>query len=103
MVDFPLTDYEPPHLESCDGSKSNVNNNTNTNGNNESNDNNDNNDKDNNSNNNDCKNSDNNNKDQSHKYDLYAIANHMGILGGGHYICYAKHKNGNWYIYLCIH
>ncbi|KAI3638683.1 hypothetical protein MIR68_003181 [Amoeboaphelidium protococcarum] len=32
------------------------------------------------------------------QYDLYAISNHMGGLGGGHYTAYAKNKlDGNWY------
>eukprot|EP00049_Salpingoeca_infusionum_P000082 m.36996 g.36996 ORF g.36996 m.36996 type:complete len:1622 (-) comp10062_c0_seq1:338-5203(-) len=30
-------------------------------------------------------------------YDLYAIACHMGILGGGHYVAYAKGDGGQWY------
>mmetsp|Transcript_22399 Transcript_22399/g.22088 ORF Transcript_22399/g.22088 Transcript_22399/m.22088 type:complete len:113 (+) Transcript_22399:2438-2776(+) len=31
-------------------------------------------------------------------YDLYAVSNHYGSLGGGHYTAYAKnHHNGNWY------
>jgi hypothetical protein len=31
-------------------------------------------------------------------YDLYAISNHHGSLGFGHYIAYAKNaSNGNWY------
>jgi ubiquitin carboxyl-terminal hydrolase 4/11/15 len=29
-------------------------------------------------------------------YDLYAISNHYGGLGGGHYTAYAKNKN-SWY------
>ncbi|XP_014674736.1 PREDICTED: ubiquitin carboxyl-terminal hydrolase 32-like [Priapulus caudatus] len=32
-------------------------------------------------------------------YDLYAIACHTGILGGGHYVCYAKNPNNKWYCY----
>nr|CAB3267554.1 ubiquitin carboxyl-terminal hydrolase 32 [Phallusia mammillata] len=33
-------------------------------------------------------------------YDLYAISCHSGILGGGHYIAYAKNKTtGKWYCY----
>ena len=32
------------------------------------------------------------------KYELYAISNHMGNLGGGHYTAYAKNFNNNkWY------
>ncbi len=29
-------------------------------------------------------------------YDLYAVSNHYGGLGGGHYTAYAK-NNGKWY------
>ncbi|XP_030648580.1 ubiquitin carboxyl-terminal hydrolase 32 [Chanos chanos] len=32
-------------------------------------------------------------------YDLYAISCHSGILGGGHYVTYAKNPNGKWYCY----
>uniref|UniRef100_H2ZLN2 ubiquitinyl hydrolase 1 n=1 Tax=Ciona savignyi TaxID=51511 RepID=H2ZLN2_CIOSA len=33
-------------------------------------------------------------------YDLYAVSCHSGILGGGHYIAYAKNKvNNKWYCY----
>ncbi|KAK8915991.1 Ubiquitin carboxyl-terminal hydrolase 9 [Platanthera zijinensis] len=35
---------------------------------------------------------------QSHLYDLYAVSNHYGGLGGGHYTAYAKLIEGNsWY------
>lgn len=30
-------------------------------------------------------------------YDLYAISNHYGGMGGGHYTAYAKAKDGKWY------
>ncbi|GAA5907514.1 hypothetical protein JCM8208_001400 [Rhodotorula glutinis] len=31
-------------------------------------------------------------------YDLYAVSNHFGGLGGGHYTAFAKnHENGRWY------
>jgi len=31
-------------------------------------------------------------------YDLFAVSNHFGGLGGGHYTAFAKnHKNGKWY------
>ncbi|CAD8190935.1 unnamed protein product [Paramecium octaurelia] len=31
-------------------------------------------------------------------YDLYAVSNHFGGMGGGHYTAYAKnHENGKWY------
>ena len=31
-------------------------------------------------------------------YDLYAVCNHMGNLGGGHYTAYVRNpKNGSWY------
>jgi ubiquitin carboxyl-terminal hydrolase 4/11/15 len=33
-------------------------------------------------------------------YDLYAISNHFGSLGGGHYTAYCKHRDdGQWYLY----
>ncbi len=32
-------------------------------------------------------------------YDLIAVCNHEGTMGGGHYTCKAKHENGNWYIF----
>lgn len=33
----------------------------------------------------------------SYIYDLYGICNHSGGTLGGHYTCYVKIKNGNWY------
>ncbi|KAG8195379.1 hypothetical protein JTE90_001395 [Oedothorax gibbosus] len=33
------------------------------------------------------------------KYRLYALACHSGILGGGHYVCYACNPNHKWYCY----
>ncbi|KAG0224367.1 Ubiquitin carboxyl-terminal hydrolase 33 [Actinomortierella wolfii] len=34
------------------------------------------------------------------KYDLYAVVRHRGVLGGGHYIGYARHPmDGQWYEY----
>ena len=30
------------------------------------------------------------------EYDLYAVSNHYGGLGGGHYTAYGK-NNGKWY------
>jgi len=30
-------------------------------------------------------------------YDLYAISNHYGNLGGGHYTAYCKHRDGTWF------
>lgn len=31
-------------------------------------------------------------------YDCYAVSNHYGNVGGGHYTAYARnHLNGNWY------
>ncbi|KAG0254823.1 Ubiquitin carboxyl-terminal hydrolase 33 [Actinomortierella ambigua] len=34
------------------------------------------------------------------KYDLYAMVRHRGVLGGGHYIGYARHPiDGQWYEY----
>lgn len=33
-------------------------------------------------------------------YDLYAVSNHMGGLGGGHYTAYVKHLNREqWYCF----
>uniref|UniRef100_A0A667IIN5 Ubiquitin carboxyl-terminal hydrolase 32 n=1 Tax=Lynx canadensis TaxID=61383 RepID=A0A667IIN5_LYNCA len=32
-------------------------------------------------------------------YNLYAISCHSGILGGGHYVTYAKNPNSKWYCY----
>ena len=33
----------------------------------------------------------------STKYDLYAVCNHIGNIGGGHYTAYARHKaHGKW-------
>uniref|UniRef100_W5KNT1 Ubiquitin carboxyl-terminal hydrolase 32 n=1 Tax=Astyanax mexicanus TaxID=7994 RepID=W5KNT1_ASTMX len=32
-------------------------------------------------------------------YDLYAISCHSGIMGGGHYVTYAKNPNDKWYCY----
>jgi len=37
-------------------------------------------------------------KDNS-RYDLHAVANHAGGLGGGHYWAYTKNLDGNWYKY----
>ena len=40
------------------------------------------------------------NEGKSMIYDLIAVDNHYGGLGGGHYTAYAKHfGNGNWYEY----
>ena len=36
---------------------------------------------------------------ESLDYDLYAMACHYGVLGAGHYICYAKHPDGSWFLY----
>ena len=30
-------------------------------------------------------------------YDLYAVSNHFGGLGGGHYTAFGKNINGDWY------
>jgi ubiquitin carboxyl-terminal hydrolase 4/11/15 len=33
-------------------------------------------------------------------YDLYAVSNHMGGLGGGHYTAYGKNPiNNKWYLF----
>ncbi|XP_065831123.1 ubiquitin carboxyl-terminal hydrolase 32-like isoform X2 [Oscarella lobularis] len=35
-----------------------------------------------------------------HRYNLYAVCVHSGIMGGGHYVTYAKnHKADKWYIF----
>ena len=40
----------------------------------------------------------NKNNDKNLLYDLFAISNHFGGLGGGHYIAYAKNfKDKEWY------
>jgi ubiquitin C-terminal hydrolase len=37
---------------------------------------------------------------QSTSYDLYAVVNHYGSMGGGHYTAYAKHaEDGSWHSY----
>ncbi|XP_052801941.1 ubiquitin carboxyl-terminal hydrolase 32-like [Mya arenaria] len=33
------------------------------------------------------------------KYDLFAMSCHTGILGGGHYVAFAKNPNSKWYCY----
>ena len=33
----------------------------------------------------------------SYVYDLYAICNHTGGIGGGHYFAHIKNANGKWY------
>ncbi|KAH7955450.1 hypothetical protein HPB52_000894 [Rhipicephalus sanguineus] len=33
------------------------------------------------------------------KYQMYALACHTGILGGGHYVSYACNPNNKWYCY----
>ena len=36
----------------------------------------------------------------SYIYDLWAVSNHMGGLGGGHYTAYVKNRvNGKWYLH----
>jgi ubiquitin carboxyl-terminal hydrolase 6/32 len=32
-------------------------------------------------------------------YNLYAMTTHYGVLGGGHYVAFAKNKTGKWYHY----
>lgn len=32
-------------------------------------------------------------------YDLYAVSNHFGGMGGGHYNAYCKMPNGNWWCF----
>ncbi len=32
-------------------------------------------------------------------YDLFAVTNHMGGLGGGHYTATAKTPEGHWYTF----
>ena len=42
----------------------------------------------------------NNPENESHVYDLIAVANHYGGLGGGHYTAYAKnHNTGTWHYF----
>ena len=36
---------------------------------------------------------------QNHSYELYAVSNHMGDCGGGHYTAYCKTDNGVWYLF----
>lgn len=39
-------------------------------------------------------------QDSAPIYDLYAVSNHFGSLGGGHYTAYAKNfKDNKWYKY----
>jgi ubiquitin carboxyl-terminal hydrolase 4/11/15 len=38
------------------------------------------------------------NADPCTKYELYAVSNHYGSMGGGHYTAYAK-NGGSWYDY----
>jgi ubiquitin C-terminal hydrolase len=35
--------------------------------------------------------------EESYVYDLYAICNHTGGFGGGHYFAHIKNANGKWY------
>ncbi|KAL2250875.1 UNVERIFIED_CONTAM: Ubiquitin carboxyl-terminal hydrolase 8, partial [Sesamum indicum] len=37
------------------------------------------------------------NKSDCHRYKLYAVSNHYGGMGGGHYTAYAKHRLKRWY------
>jgi len=32
-------------------------------------------------------------------FQLYAVSNHYGMLGGGHYTAYCLHRDGKWYDY----
>ena len=32
-------------------------------------------------------------------YELYAVGNHLGCAGGGHYNAYCKNSNNLWYVY----
>eukprot|EP01139_Manchomonas_bermudensis_P002319 Amastigsp_a4354_12.p2 type:complete len:212 gc:universal Amastigsp_a4354_12:647-12(-) len=32
-------------------------------------------------------------------YDLYAVTNHLGSLGGGHYLAYVRHRDGKFYTF----
>ena len=35
--------------------------------------------------------------EQSYRYDLYAVSNHMGSMSGGHYTAYCRHPiNRDW-------
>ena len=33
------------------------------------------------------------------RYRLYALSCHTGIMGGGHYVCYAQNDAGKWFFY----
>ena len=33
------------------------------------------------------------------RYRLYALSCHTGIMGGGHYVCYAQNGAGKWFFY----
>ena len=35
--------------------------------------------------------------EDSYHYDLYAVSNHYGSMGGGHYTAYGKNIDGRWY------
>ena len=38
--------------------------------------------------------------DKEHsKYDLFAVSQHFGSTGGGHYTAVCKNYDGNWYSY----
>ncbi|XP_047330417.1 ubiquitin carboxyl-terminal hydrolase 8-like [Impatiens glandulifera] len=37
------------------------------------------------------------NGDGSNCYELYAVSNHYGSMGGGHYTAYVQHGRGRWY------
>ena len=32
-------------------------------------------------------------------YDLYAMACHLGVMGGGHYVAYGKSKDDTWHLF----
>ncbi|KAJ9542934.1 hypothetical protein OSB04_029440 [Centaurea solstitialis] len=38
-----------------------------------------------------------NNGRSSHRYMLYAISNHYGSMGGGHYTAFIRHDGDRWY------
>ena len=42
-------------------------------------------------------------KDENMIYDCYAVSNHMGGMGGGHYTAYCKSEDERWYEFDDFH
>ena len=36
---------------------------------------------------------------ETHSYELYAVSNHKGNCGGGHYTAYCKSVSGVWHLF----